>query len=170
MKKADPSHDVTVLERNKADDTFGFGVVFSDAPRLDRRRRRPVHDAITKSFFHWDDIHIHFKGDVLKSTGHGFSVLSRKTLLNILQRRAEEVGVKQVFQTEVADLAPHRDADLILAADGANSTVRAKYAEHFKPTIDWRPNRFVWLGTTFPFTAFTFYFKENEHGLWRVHA
>ncbi|HKS16682.1 MAG TPA: bifunctional salicylyl-CoA 5-hydroxylase/oxidoreductase [Planctomycetota bacterium] len=171
MKKEDPNHVVTVIERNRSDDTFGFGVVFSDAA-LDSIADvdRPVHDAITKSFFHWDDIHIHFKGEVLKSTGHGFSGLSRKTLLNILQRRAEEVGVRQVFQTEVADLAQHRDADLILAADGANSTIRAKYADAFKPTIDWRPNRFVWLGTTFPFTAFTFYFKENEHGLWRVHA
>src|SRR5688572_11877306 len=171
MKKADPGHEVSVLERNKADDTFGFGVVFSDAA-LDSiaDADRPVHEAITRHFFHWDDIDIHFKGEVLRSTGHGFSGLSRKVLLNILQKRAEEVGVRQVFQTEVADLAAHRDADLILAADGANSTVRAKYAEHFKPTIDWRPNRFVWLGTTFPFSAFTFYFKEDEHGLWRVHA
>src|SRR5262245_58334135 len=125
MKKADPSHDVTVLERNKADDTFGFGVVFSDAA-LDSiaDADKPVHDAITKSFFHWDDIHIHFKGDVLKSTGHGFSGLSRQVLLDILQRRAGEMGVRQAFQTEVGDLAPYRDADLILAADGANSTVR----------------------------------------------
>jgi anthraniloyl-CoA monooxygenase len=171
MKKADPAHDITVLERNLADDTFGFGVVFSDAA-LDSvaDADRPVYDAITKGFFHWDDIHIHVRGHLLQSTGHGFSGLSRQVLLNILQRRAEELGVRQVFQTEVADLAAYRDADLILAADGANSTVRAKYAEHFKPSIDWRPNRFVWLGTTFPFTAFTFYFKEDASGLWRVHA
>ena len=171
MKKADPSHDVTVLERNKADDTFGFGVVFSDAA-LDSiaDADAPVHDAITKNFFHWDDIHIHFKGEVLRSTGHGFSGLSRQALLNILQRRAAETGVRQAFQAEVGDLEPYRDSDLILAADGANSAIRTKYAEHFKPTIDWRPNRFVWLGTTFPFTAFTFYFKEDANGLWRVHA
>jgi anthraniloyl-CoA monooxygenase len=171
MKKADPSHDVTVLERNKADDTFGFGVVFSDAALDSIADADPdVHDAITKNFFHWDDIHIHFKGEVLRSTGHGFSGLSRQALLNILQRRAGDVGVRQAFQAEVGDLAPYRDSDLILASDGANSAIRAKYADAFKPTIDWRPNRFVWLGTTFPFTAFTFYFKEDANGLWRVHA
>ncbi|HTF57749.1 MAG TPA: bifunctional salicylyl-CoA 5-hydroxylase/oxidoreductase [Planctomycetota bacterium] len=171
MKKADPANDITVLERNGPNDTFGFGVVFSDAA-LDSiaDADRPVYDAITKSFFHWDDIDIHFKGEVLRSSGHGFSGLSRQVLLNILQRRAEELGVKQVFQTDVADLAPWSGADLILGADGANSTLRAKYAEHFKPSIDWRPNRFVWLGTTFPFKAFTFYFKEDASGLWRVHA
>jgi len=171
MKKADPSNDITVLERNKPDDTFGFGVVFSDAA-LDSiaDADRPVYDEITRGFFHWDDIDIHFKGEVLRSTGHGFSGLSRRVLLNILQRRAGELGVRQVFQAEVPDAEAFRDSDLVLAADGANSTIRAKYADHFKPSIDWRPNRFVWLGTTFPFKAFTFYFKEDPNGLWRVHA
>jgi len=171
MKKADPANDITILERNKADDTFGFGVVFSDAA-LDSIADAdgPVYDAITRSFFHWDDIDIHFKGEVLRSSGHGFSGLSRQVLLNILQRRAEELGVKQVFQTEVADPTAWSGADLVLGSDGANSTLRAKYAEQFKPTIDWRPNRFVWLGTTFPFKAFTFHFKEDANGLWRVHA
>jgi anthraniloyl-CoA monooxygenase len=168
MKKADPRHDITVLERNRPDDTFGFGVVFSDAT-LDTiaEADRPTYDAITKAFYHWDDIHIHFRGEVLRSTGHGFSGMSRQKLLNLLQRRAAELGVKQEYQREVAEAPP---ADLVFAADGVNSTIRAKYAEYFKPTIDWRPNRFVWLGTTFPFDAFTFYFRENEHGLWRVHA
>ncbi len=168
MMKADARHDVLVLERNRADDTFGFGVVFSDAT-LDTiaEADRPTYDAITKAFFHWDDIDIHYRGQVLRSTGHGFSGCSRKTLLNILQSRAAELGVRLEYQREVTDIPK---ADLVLAADGVGSFVRAKYAEHFKPSIDLRPNRFVWLGTTFPFTAFTFYFRENEHGLWRVHA
>jgi anthraniloyl-CoA monooxygenase len=171
MKKADPSHEVLVLERNKADDTFGFGVVFSDAT-LDGLAEidRESHEAIVRSLAHWDDIEIHWKGERLRSTGHGFSGLSRQRLLDILQRRAAEVGVEIAYQKDILDPEPYRKADLVLGADGVNSTVRARYAKAFEPAIDWRPNRFVWLGTTFPFEAFTFYFKENEHGLWRVHA
>src|SRR5881296_1291705 len=171
MKKADPGHDVTVVERNRADDTFGFGVVFSDAT-LDTfiEADRPTGEAITRAFAHWDDIDIHYQGQVLTSTGHGFSGMSRQALLDILQRRCAELGVTPRFQTDVTDLAPYRDADLVLAADGVNSLVRSEYAEHFQPHVDWRPNRFVWLGTTFPFRAFTFIFKDSPHGLWRVHA
>jgi len=171
MKKADPGHDVTVVERNRADDTFGFGVVFSDAT-LDTfiEADRPTGAAITRAFAHWDDIDIHYQGQVLTSTGHGFSGMSRQALLDILQRRCAELGVALRFQTDVTDLTPYRDADLVLAADGVNSLVRSEYAEHFQPHVDWRPNRFVWLGTTFPFRAFTFIFKESPHGLWRVHA
>ena len=171
MKKADPGHDVTVVERNRADDTFGFGVVFSDAT-LDTfiEADRPTGEAITRAFAHWDDIDIHYQGQVLTSTGHGFSGMSRQALLDILQRRCAELGVALRFQTDVTDLTPYRDADLMLAADGVNSLVRSEYAEHFQPHVDWRPNRFVWLGTTFPFRAFTFIFKESPHGLWRVHA
>ncbi|PYO02100.1 MAG: bifunctional salicylyl-CoA 5-hydroxylase/oxidoreductase [Candidatus Rokuibacteriota bacterium] len=171
MKKADASHDVTVLERNQADDTFGFGVVFSDAT-LDNfaEADRPSCEAIIRAFAHWDDIDIHYQGQVLTSTGHGFSGMSRQRLLDILQRRCLELGVTLRFQADVTDLEPYRGADLVLAADGVNSLVRSQYAEHFKPCVDWRPNRFVWLGTTFPFRAFTFIFKESEHGLWRIHA
>src|SRR5437899_920176 len=171
MKKADPGHDVTVVERNRADDTFGFGVVFSDAT-LDTfiEADRPTGEAITRAFAHWDDIDIHYQGQVLTSTGHGFSGMSLQALLDILQRRCAELGVALRFQTYVTDLTPYRDADLVLAADGVNSLVRSEYAEHFQPHVDWRPNRFVWLGTTFPFRAFTFIFKESPHGLWRVHA
>ena len=171
MKKADPAHDVTVLERNRADDTFGFGVVFSDATLDNFAQADPeTHRAITDAFFHWNDIDIHYEGQVLTSAGHGFAGMSRQALLDILQRRGEGLGVKFRFQTEVDDVAPYEDADLVLAADGVNSALRNRYAEHFRPEIDVRPNKFVWLGTTFPFSAFTFYFKEDEHGLWRVHA
>ncbi len=171
MKKADPAHDITVVERNRPDDTFGFGVVFSDATLENFARADPeTHREITEAFFHWDDIDIHYQGRVLTSTGHGFAGMSRQALLDILRRRCEALGVRYRFQTEVDDVAPYEDADLVLAADGVNSVIRNRYAEHFHPEIDVRPNKFVWLGTTFPFSAFTFYFKEDEHGLWRVHA
>ncbi|HSQ60169.1 MAG TPA: FAD-dependent monooxygenase, partial [Acidobacteriota bacterium] len=118
----------------------------------------------------WDDIEIHYRGEVLASTGHGFSGMSRRALLAILADRCREVGVKLCFQREVADPESLRDADLILAADGVNSAIRERYRDAFRPVVDTRPNRFVWLGTTKPFPAFTFYFKNDPHGLWRVHA
>jgi len=171
MKKADPAHEITVVERNRPDDTFGFGVVFSDATLENfAEADRETFDEITRTFAHWDDIDIHYQGQVLTSTGHGFSGLSRQVLLDILQRRCAQLGVRLEFQTEVSDLAPYEDADLISASDGVSSGIRSHYAEHFQPHIDWRPNKFVWLGTTFPFSAFTFIFKESEYGLWRVHA
>jgi anthraniloyl-CoA monooxygenase len=171
LKKADPSHDVTVVERNRPDDTFGFGVVFSDATLENfARADRETHRAITEAFFHWQDIDIHYQGQVLTSTGHGFAGMSRQALLDILRRRGEALGVRYRFQTEVDDVAAFADADLVLAADGVNSALRNRYAEHFGPEIDVRPNKFVWLGTTFPFSAFTFIFKDDAHGLWRVHA
>ena len=171
MKNADPAHEIVVVERNRVDDTFGFGVVFSDAT-LDNFREADAetHAAITRAFAHWDDIDIHYGGQVLTSTGHGFSGMSRQTLLSILQARCAALGVRLRHETEVADLASYADADLILGADGVNSWVRTAHAGWFEPRIDWRPNRFVWLGTTFPFRAFTFIFKEDVHGLWRVHA
>jgi anthraniloyl-CoA monooxygenase len=170
-KKADPAHDVTVVERNRPDDTFGFGVVFSDATlETFAGADRPTAEAIVASFAHWDDIDIHYQGQVLTSSGHGFAGLSRQRLLDILHGRCRELGVRLRFETEVDDPGRWRDADLVVAADGVNSAVRARYAEHFGPDVDWRPNRFVWLGTTAPFSAFTFLFKEDEHGLWRVHA
>jgi anthraniloyl-CoA monooxygenase len=171
MKKADPAHEITVLERNRPDDTFGFGVVFSDATLENfAEADGQTYEEITQAFAHWDDIDIHYQGQVLTSVGHGFSGLARQRLLDILHRRCRALGVRLTFQQEVADLTPYLGADLVLAADGVNSTVRASYAEHFGPQIDWRPNKFVWLGTTCPFPAFTFIFKPSPHGLWRVHA
>ena len=171
MKKAFPAAEIHVIERNRADDTFGFGVVFSDATLDAIAAADPkTHDRIVDGFAHWDDIDIHFKGQVVTSTGHGFSGMSRKLMLEILQQRCRELDVDLQFERDVTDPDDYRDCDLVVAADGANSTVRAAYAESFQPQIDWRPNRFAWLGTTREFPAFTFYFKENEHGLWRVHA
>jgi anthraniloyl-CoA monooxygenase len=171
LKKAMPESTIRVLERNRPDDTFGFGVVFSDAT-LERfaRADRPSYDAITRSFRHWDDIDIHYRGEVVRSSGHGFSGLSRQTLLDILQRRAAELGVETCFQHEVTSVEPHLGADLVVACDGVGSVVRSEWSRHFEPSIDLRPNRFVWLGTTLPFDAFTFYFNDTPHGLFQVHA
>src|SRR5690349_9244016 len=122
MKRADPTNDITVFERNGANDTFGFGVVFSDATLENLAQADPEsYREITASFAHWDDIEVHFRGEVLRSTGHGFSGLSRTLLLDILQRRCQALGVKLRFGTDVSDLATVRDADLVLAADGVNS-------------------------------------------------
>ncbi len=171
MKLARPDWDISVYERNRSDDTFGFGVVFSDAT-LDNLRAadRDSWNAIRDSFHHWDDIDIHCRGQVLRSTGHGFSGMSRQRLLTILAERARELGVQLQFGTEVSAPDELGNADLILAADGVRSALRDRFAERFEPQVDLRPNRFVWLGTTCPFAAFTFLFKESAHGLWRVHA
>ena len=176
LKKADPSRAVSVFERNRPDDTFGFGVVFSDAALEEVRAADPeTHRAMAKAFHHWDDIHVHYRGRRLESTGHGFAGLSRRTLLGILHRRCRDLGVQLRFETEVGEAALPSgqvlwDADLVVAADGAGSTLRQRFARAFQPQADLRPNRFVWLGVAKPFPAFTFHFKESRHGLWRVHA
>ncbi|HEX3497902.1 MAG TPA: bifunctional salicylyl-CoA 5-hydroxylase/oxidoreductase [Stellaceae bacterium] len=171
MKLADPAHRITVVERNGPQDTFGWGVVFSDETLGNVAKADPqTYAEITERFAHWDAIDIHYRGTVVTSGGHGFSGLSRQVLLDILQRRAAALGVELVFRKEIADLAEFADADLILGADGVNSRVRELHAASFQPQLDWRPNKFIWLGTTRHFDAFTFLFKETEHGLWRVHA
>jgi anthraniloyl-CoA monooxygenase len=171
MKKADPRHQVTVLERNRPDDTFGFGVVFSDATMAGLAEADPAaYGAIQDHLVHWDDIAIHYGGETLTSTGHGFSGMSRHTLLRVLQEHARAAGADLVFEREVESLEALADVDLIVAADGVNSTVRRLLDGQVRTDVDIRPNRFVWLGTTKPFPAFTFYFRRDEHGLWRVHA
>ncbi len=171
LAKDDPGRTVEVYERNRPDDTFGFGVVFSDATLEEVAGADPeTFRAIEERFHHWDDIHIHYRGELLRSTGHGFAGLSRRELLLLLHRRCRDAGVGLHFEAEIDDLAPYLDADLVIGGDGINSTVRDRFADAFEPAVDLRPNRFVWLGTTRPFPAFTFYFREDEHGLWRVHA
>jgi anthraniloyl-CoA monooxygenase len=174
MKLRDPANRVTVVERNRPYDTFGWGVVFSDATMENLRRADPVSARqIGEAFNHWDDIDIHFKGRALRSGGHGFIGIGRKKLLNILQARCEEVGVELVFDTVVEDdqaLARQYEADLLIAADGINSRVRAAYADTFEPDIDLRRNRFVWLGTEKAFDAFTFAFVQTPHGWFQAHA
>ncbi len=171
MKLRDPSHRVSVIERNRADDTFGWGVVFSDETLRNLKGGDPqTEQRISDSFVHWDDIDIHFKGRAIRSGGHGFCGIERKHLLNILQQRAAGLGVELIFQREVQDPAEYADADLIVAADGINSAVRARYADHFRPSIDVRTNRFAWLGTHKLFDAFTFIFVQTEWGWFQAHA
>ena len=163
-------HDITVVERNKPYDTFGWGVVFSDAT-MDNMRQwdRATADTIEQSFAHWDDIELQFKGKTIRSGGHGFVGIGRKKLLNILQARCEELGVKLVFETEADSDADYPDADLVIASDGINSRIRSKYAAVFKPDIVTRPNRFIWLGTKKRYEPFTFIFEKTEHGWFQAH-
>ena len=171
MKKADVRHDITVIERNRPNDTFGWGVVFSDATLGNFQQADPeIHAQIQHSFHHWDDIDVFFKGTKITSSGHGFSGIARKKLLNILQTRAAELGVGQVFQTEVADDASFAGADLVVAADGANSIIRRSHAEHFKPDIDVRKCRYIWLGSHQRLDAFTFAFENTPWGWFQLHA
>jgi anthraniloyl-CoA monooxygenase len=176
LKQARPDADVTVIERNRPDDTFGWGVVFSDQTLENFRAADPASfERITASFAHWDDIDVHIRGRVISSSGHGFAGIARKKLLNILQERCAGLGVPVRFETDLKsdeDLARLGlgDADVVVAADGINSAVRARHAAAFQPDLAAGKARFIWLGTTFPFEAFTFYFVENEHGVFQAHC
>ncbi|MEQ6436120.1 bifunctional salicylyl-CoA 5-hydroxylase/oxidoreductase [Comamonas sp. w2-DMI] len=170
MKQLNAAHDVTVVERNKPYDTFGWGVVFSDATMDNMREWDPVTAAqIEEAFNHWDDIELLFKGRRIRSGGHGFVGIGRKHLLNILQARCEQLGVKLVFETEVQSDEDYAEADLVVASDGVNSRIRTKYADTFRPDIVTRPNRFIWLGTNKVYDAFTFDFVRTEHGWFQAH-
>jgi anthraniloyl-CoA monooxygenase len=170
MKKQDPTHDITVVERNKPYDTFGWGVVFSDQTLENMRRcDTPTAAAIEASFVHWDDIELDFQGRTIRSGGHGFIGIGRKRLLNILQSRCEALGVTLRFEHEVDSDTDFPDADLIIASDGANSKIRLKYADVFQPDIVTRPNRFIWLGTKRLWDAFNFTFEKTEHGWFQAH-
>ncbi len=171
FKKAHPDAVVQVFERNRADDTFGWGVVFSDETLDNFQRADPESFAsIRSNFAYWPNIETYYGGELVTSTGHGFCGLARKKLLQIFHERCVELGVELHFSAEVDNLDQFGDADLILGADGINSMVRETHAQHFKPSLDWRRNKFCWLGTSLPLEAFTFIFLENEHGLFRVHA
>jgi anthraniloyl-CoA monooxygenase len=172
IKRRFPAWRVRVFERNRPLDTFGWGVVFSDATLENLRvADEPTHAAITQAFAHWDDIEIHVGGHTIVSGGHGFCGISRKHLLAILQARAKELGVELNFEYEVADVAAERErCDLLVGSDGINSRVRSTYAQTFQPILDRRKCRFVWLGTTLPLQAFTFLFERTEHGWFTVHA
>ncbi|MGF6595620.1 anthraniloyl-CoA monooxygenase [Paraburkholderia sp. GAS448] len=170
MKGRNPENEVTVIERNRPYDTFGWGVVFSDQTLGNLRAAdAPSADMILDAFNHWDDIEINFRGEKVRSSGHGFCGIGRKRLLNILQARCEELGVKLVFETQVTDDDLY-DADLIVASDGLNSAIRQKYEATYQPDIDVRHCRFVWLGTKKLFDAFTFAFEETEWGWFQAHA
>ncbi|RMG20444.1 MAG: bifunctional salicylyl-CoA 5-hydroxylase/oxidoreductase [Deltaproteobacteria bacterium] len=171
MKKAFPQASIRVVERNRPDDTFGWGVVFS-AETLGNLREadEESYAAITNAFAYWDDIETWYRGECIVSTGHGFCGMSRRGLLLILQERAQQLGVDLCFETEVDSVDAFDDADLVVAADGVNSKIRGALSDVFRPTIEWGRCRFAWLGTTLPLRAFTFIFKENTDGLFIVHA
>ncbi|MEB0110817.1 bifunctional salicylyl-CoA 5-hydroxylase/oxidoreductase [Variovorax sp. RTB1] len=174
MKARQPSLQITVLERNRPFDTFGWGVVLSDQTlaNLDAADHASA-TLIGNSFHHWDDIQVFFKGEAVRSGGHGFCGIGRKHLLNILQERCLALGVDLVFETDAADdqaAAAKYDADLVIACDGLNSRIRQRYAETFEPDVDLRKCRFVWLGTHQTFDAFTFAFEQTEHGWFQAHA
>jgi len=171
LRKNDPGVAITVFERNRADDTFGWGVVFSDQTLENfRAADEPTFDAITSNFAHWDDIDVFVRGRRITSGGHGFSGIARKKLLSILQERASDLGVDLRFCTNANYADVVKGADVVIAADGINSGIRSQFAEFFKPDLDQRTARYVWFGTTFPFDAFTFYFVENEHGVFQAHC
>ena len=174
MKLQDPAHVVTVVERNRPFDTFGWGVVLSDQTLGNLRTADPVSaKLIGDAFNHWDDVEMFFKGKSVRSGGHGFCGIGRKKLLNILQERCIELGVELVFEADVDDdqaLSAKYNADLLIACDGLNSRVRTRYASTYKPDVEMRDCRFVWLGTKKTFDAFTFAFEQTEHGWFAAHA
>jgi anthraniloyl-CoA monooxygenase len=171
-RQLDPSAEITVWERNAADDTFGFGVVFSDETLGGIEHADPaIHRAMAGEFARWDDIDIHFKGRVITSGGHGFAAMSRRRLLQILQERCVELGVVLRFSAEAPPIdelaATH---DLVVGADGVNSATRGRYARAFGPELDVRRCKFMWLGTDLVFDAFKFYIVETPHGVMQVHG
>jgi anthraniloyl-CoA monooxygenase len=170
MKLRHPEHAITVVERNRPYDTFGWGVVFSDAMMTAMRAADPESaEEIADAFNHWDDIELLFKGRRQRMGGHGFIGIGRKHLLNILQRRCERLGVELVFERDVESDLEYPEADLIIASDGINSRIRERYAEVFKPDLIVRPNRYLWLGTNKLFDAFTFDFQRTQHGWFQAH-
>jgi anthraniloyl-CoA monooxygenase len=170
MKRRDPSHHITVVERNRPYDTFGWGVVFSDATMKAMQQWDPETAAsIETAFNHWDDIELIFKGRKLRTTGHGFVGIGRKKMLNILQDRCIELGVELAFEQEVDSDLEFPDADLIIASDGLNSKIRQRYESVFEPDLLVRPNRYIWLGTDKAYEAFTFDFRKTEHGWFQAH-
>ncbi|HEX9945956.1 MAG TPA: bifunctional salicylyl-CoA 5-hydroxylase/oxidoreductase [Allosphingosinicella sp.] len=172
MKLRDPAHEIDLYERNRPDDTFGWGVVFSDQTVDNLMANDPVSGAVIRDeFAHWDDIEVHIHGETVRSSGHGFIGIGRRRLLNILQDRAVELGVRLHFEHEAsADLDTYAGYDLVIAADGANSRIRTAYAGHFGVDVQVRKNKFFWFGTRKVFQAFTFAFEETEAGWVWAHA
>ncbi len=172
MKQLKPTHDITVWERNAADDTFGFGVVFSDETLggIEHADER-IFAQMQAEFAQWDDIDVDFRGQVLTSGGHGFAAMSRKRLLEILQQRCLELDVTIHFRTLAPDVVQlSSDYDLVIACDGLNSGVRNRYADTFGPSLEARQCKYMWLGTTKVFDAFKFYVRETPHGVMQIHG
>ena len=173
VKKEWPAFDVTVFERNGPDDTFGFGVVFSDETLgVFRDYDAPSYEAIRRNFVYWDDVDVHYKGHALRCAGNGFAGCSRMSLLVLLQDRCRKLGVKMVFNHEVdpADLSRFADSDLVVAADGINSRIREAYKDHFGTEVSLGQDMFCWLGSTRELDAFKYFFKQTPAGVVLAHA
>jgi len=172
MKKSDPSHQIQIYERNGPDDTFGWGVVFSGKTlshlkTADEESHRPI----TASFEAWDNVDVVHGDAKISIHGNSFSGIGRLALLKILQARCEEVGVNISFGKEISDVETLRtSSDLLVAADGVNSTVRRLYEQHFRPNLDFRPNRYIWYGTNQLFHGLTLTFREHETGVFAAHS
>ncbi len=171
LKKARPSDEIDIYERNARGDTFGWGVVFSDDTLSGfAEADPPSHAAITRAFAHWEAIDVHFRGQHFRSGGHGFSGIARQKLLDLLEDRAVELGVRIHHKTEIADLSIFADHDLVVSCDGIRSAIRSAYEDVFRPSVDQRACKYMWLGTHAKFDAFQFYFEENTDGLFQVHG
>ncbi|TMD84918.1 MAG: hypothetical protein E6I78_09645, partial [Chloroflexi bacterium] len=170
-KKANPSDEVLVVERNPPDATFGWGVVFSEETLgALRDADYETYTEIGESFARWNAIDIYYQDTKIRSRGHVFTGISRKVLLNILQRRCRALGVRLEFEREVRDVAEFEGADLIIGADGINGLVRRTYGEFFKAQVAVHPTKYVWFGSDLALDAFTFIFRRNDDGLFQVHA
>src|SRR6476659_1455224 len=171
-KQLDAGHEITVWERNAADDTFGFGVVFSDETLGGiEHADREIFAAMRREFARWDDIDVHFRGTTFTSGGHGFAAMSRKRLLAILQARCAELGVRILFRTEAPDTAAlSAEYDLVVASDGMNSATRSRFASTFRPDLEQRRCKYIWLGTDLVFDAFKFYILDTPAGIMQVHG
>ena len=172
MKKADPAREITVYERNGPDDTFGWGVVFSGKTlRNLQAADEKTHAEITRSFEAWDNVDVVHGNSKVSIRGNSFSGVARLQLLKILQHRCEQLGIVLLFRTEISELDVLRQqCDLLVAADGVNSTARKLYADHFDPTLDVRPNRYIWYGTNRLFHGLTLTFRENDAGVFAAHS
>jgi len=172
MKKANEAHQIKIYERNGPDDTFGWGVVFSGKTLANLRTAdEESHTEITKQFAAWDNVDVVHRDTKVSIHGNSFSGIARLQLLKILQRRAEQLGVEIAFHSEINDVEALRNGcDLFLAADGVNSTVRARYADQFKPELDVRSNRYIWYGTNQLFHGLTLTFRENVAGVFAAHS
>ena len=171
IKKSNPAHDIVVIERNPADVTYGWGVVFSDRTLASfQRADYRSYEQITENFVIWDAIDVKYRGETVRCGGHVIAAISRTSLLGILQKRCAELGVEMRFSCEIGDLDKLPPHDLLIAADGINSTVRKLYEAEFKPDIQFGKNRYIWLGADKVLDAFNFIFHENEHGFFTTHA
>ena len=171
MKKTNPEYSIDVYEQNQFDDIFGFGVVFSDETLGNfLSQDEKTYHKIINEFAYWDEIDFNFKGKTIRTKGHGFCGCGRRELLLILQERCQELDINLHFNYKVKKLEEFQDADLIVGADGINSKIRKLNEGQFIPNIEWRRNKFIWLGCTKPYQAFTFDFTENEAGIWILGA